>query len=289
MSSITPSTPAVAKIKYINNKELLSEIHNSKKSFCVFLEPEHANFDTIVHNVKDITPQLIEEVRLKKSKPRGKPAIPLDDLPPEGIVVRVMTYEHIPLDPDRVRKSRVTDQSYARTSFPPFKHYVLLADGPKEVLRSHWKGGFDNGHFVADHGRINNRLAMMFMLLVERYSRRGNWRGYTYVDEMRSQALLQLSQIGLQFDESKSDNPFAFYTTAIRNCFTRVLNLEKKSQNIRDDLLIMSGASPSYTRQINNELEYRFPSDSPTEAPKRRGPGAPKKVVATAPPTIIDE
>jgi len=287
MSSTTTTAPA-SKIKYINNKELLSEIHNSKKSFCVYLEPEHANFDTIVHNVSQITPELIEEVRLKKSKPRGKPAIALEDLPPEGIVVRVMTYEHIPLDPDRVRKSRVTDQSYARTSFPPFKHYVLENGVAREVLRSHWKGGFDNGHFVADHGRINNRLAMMFMLLVERYSRRGNWRGYTYVDEMRSQALLQLSQIGLQFDESKSDNPFAFYTTAIRNCFTRVLNLEKKSQNIRDDLLIMSGAAPSYTRQIDNELEYRFPSDKAGEAPKRRGPGAPKKSVTPVPPSVLD-
>ena len=39
--------------------------------------------------------------------------------------------------------------------------------------------------------------------------------GNTYNDEMRSQALLQLSQIGLQFDESKSQNPFAYYTAEI--------------------------------------------------------------------------
>ena len=30
-----------------------------------------------------------------------------------------------------------------------------------------------------------------------------NVRGYTYNDEMRGQAILQLAQIGLQFDESK--------------------------------------------------------------------------------------
>jgi hypothetical protein len=278
---MTTTSSPTTKIKYINNRELLTEIHNSKKSFCVFLEPEHANFDTIVHNVSEITPELIEAVREKKAKPRGKPAIPLDQLPPEGIVVRVMTYEHIPLDPDRVRKSRVTDQSYARTSFPPFKHYVLIDGAAKEVCRSHWVGGFDNGHFVADNGRINHRLALMFMLLVERYSRRGNWRGYTYNDEMRSQALLQLSQIGLQFDESKSDNPFAFYTTAIRNCFTRVLNLEKKAQNIRDDMLIIAGASPSYTRQIDNEMEYRFPSEHKATAPRKAG--APKKTAKPIP------
>jgi hypothetical protein len=75
---------------------------------------------------------------------------------------------------------------------------------------------------------------------------------------MRGQALLQLSQIGLQFDESKSQNPFAYYTAAITNSFTRVLNIEKKMQNIRDDILEMNGLSPSWSRQF---------SKSPASAP----------------------
>jgi hypothetical protein len=86
---------------------------------------------------------------------------------------------------------------------------------------------------------------------------RFNWRGYTYVDEMRSQALLQLSQIGLQFDESKSQNPFAYYTAAIDNSFTRILNIEKKNQMIRDDMLIQVGQSPSFTRQMEHETVMR--------------------------------
>ena len=89
------------------------------------------------------------------------------------------------------------------------------------------------------------------MKLVERYATRSNWRGYTYNDEMKSQALLQLSQIGLQFDEAKSANPFAYYTAAITNSFTRVLNIEKRNQNIRDDILEMNNFAPSYTRQNN--------------------------------------
>jgi len=87
------------------------------------------------------------------------------------------------------------------------------------------------------------------MKLCERYATRSNWRGYTYNDEMRSQALLQLSYIGLKFDESKSQNPFAYYTAAVTNSFTRILNVEKRNQNIRDDILEMSGLNPSYTRQ----------------------------------------
>jgi hypothetical protein len=70
---------------------------------------------------------------------------------------------------------------------------------------------------------------------------------------MRGTALLQLSQIGLKFDESKSDNPFAYYTAAITNSFTRVLNEEKKNQNIRDDILEINGLNPSWTRQMSNQ------------------------------------
>ena len=81
--------------------------------------------------------------------------------------------------------------------------------------------------------------------------------GNTYNDEMQCQALLQLSQIGLQFDESRSENPFAYYTAAVSNSFTRILNTEKRNQNIRDDLLIMHGATPSNTRQTENELAQK--------------------------------
>ena len=107
--------------------------------------------------------------------------------------------------------------------------------------------------FNVEHGKTTRRLAEMYIKLCERYSMRSNWRGYTYVEEMRGQALLQLSQIGLQFDESKSENPFAYYTAAITNSFTRILNIEKKNQVIRDDLLIENGQMPSYTRQLEHE------------------------------------
>jgi hypothetical protein len=120
---------------------------------------------------------------------------------------------------------------------------------PVCVGKSHWKGGVEKGKFSKDHGTMTAKLAHMFIKLCERYATRSNWRGYTYNDEMRSQALLQLSQIGLQFDEAKSQNPFAYYTAAITNSFTRVLNIEKRNQNIRDDILEMNNYNPSYTRQ----------------------------------------
>ncbi len=137
-----------------------------------------------------------------------------------------------------------------RLNFPPFEHYRLDEEKvPQLVGRSHWKGDLKTGEFSKDHGNMTKKLALMFMKLCERYATRSNWRGYTYNEEMRGQALLQLSQIGLQFDESKSQNPFAYYTAAITNSFTRILNIEKKMQNSRDDILEINGLNPSWTRQ----------------------------------------
>lgn len=77
--------------------------------------------------------------------------------------------------------------------------------------------------------------------------------GNTYNDEMQGQALVQLTHIGLRFNELKSQNPFAYYTAVVTNSFTRVLNIEKRMQEIRDDILEANGMTPSWTRQLSNE------------------------------------
>jgi hypothetical protein len=203
------------------------------------------------------------------------------------VVFRIMSWEHIPTDVSKPKKTKTsvvlddedntlteydselgstTLSKFVKVNFPPFQHYRIDEDGvPYCVGKSHWKGDIIDGTFSRDHGTMTNKLAHMFMKLCERYATRSNWRGYTYNDEMRSQALLQLSQIGLQFDESKSQNPFAYYTAAITNSFTRVLNIEKRNQNLRDDILEMNGLTPSYTRQGLGSWGGGTPSGEYTE------------------------
>ena len=196
--------------------------------------------------------------------------VALKDVPETDVVFRVMTWEHVPLDDSKKGKkvAAYVDEDeepvlseydepeepkstkYTKCNFPPFQHFKINNEGNHYCVgKSHWQGPIDTGSFNKEHGTMTNKLAHMFMKLCERYATRSNWRGYTYNDEMRSQALLQLSQIGLQFDESKSQNPFAYYTAAITNSFTRVLNIEKRNQNLRDDILEMNNLNPSYTRQ----------------------------------------
>jgi len=73
---------------------------------------------------------------------------------------------------------------------------------------------------------------------------------------MRNSAILQLTYVGLRFNEAKSANPFAYYTAAITNSFCRVLNTEKRNQNIRDDILEINGLNPSWSRQYSSSSTY---------------------------------
>lgn len=278
------------RVNYLNNRDILKEIHKSKKTYCSYTNIEtDSDFDIIVPDIKKINKTRIKEARQLKitkwKKETGEELNP-KDIADTDLVFRVMTWEHIPLVPKKPTKAQlkkrakieemfddieeareqedygIDDHVHTKVNFPPFQHYRVNEDGvPYKVGQSHWKGDFETGKFSKDHGQMTNKLAHMFIKLCERYATRSNWRGYTYNEEMRGQALLQLSQIGLQFDESKSDNPFAYYTAAITNSFTRVLNIEKKNQSIRDDILEMNGLNPSWTRQnanVDAKLDDKF-------------------------------
>ncbi len=268
------------KVNYLNNKDILKEIHKSKMSYCYLQDDRYFMYDVILEDVKKINRNSIKLARENKAakmqseayqaamavhdpkdyknKPKQKEfLVDPKSIGKEDLVFRVMTMEHIPDEPGRKKNPKNEAETKAKVNFPSFKHYAYINDEIIEVARSHWQGSLSNGHFDPSAGTITNKLGIMFLKLVERYSHRANWRGYTYVDEMRGQALVQLAQIGLQFNEAKSDNPFAYYTAAVNNSFTRVLNIEKRNQNIRDDILIDSGHLPSYGRQIKHEEQLR--------------------------------
>lgn len=271
------------RVNYLNNRDLLREIHLSKNTYCAFqdLQRDH-QYDIILPSVSKINLRTVAEARRNRAarvtRDTGE-SVNEKHIVHTDLVFRVMTWEHIPHAPRKISKiapkkrsiedimgfddlpaedpladlvdEPVLDTTHVRVNFPPFFHYRLDENRvPYVVGRSHWQGDIDSGHYSRDHGTMTRRLAEMFMKLCERYATRSNWRGYSYNEEMRGQALLQLSQIGLQFDESKSQNPFAYYTAAITNSFTRILNIEKKMHNIRDDILEINGLNPSWSRQF---------------------------------------
>lgn len=273
MPNIAIVQPSGRRQKYLNNRDLLAEIHKSKASFSSYTDSKYHQHDIILSDLDKINTKTITEAKKNHAKRLGLEAftkarlagdkkVKLIDVTPDyktiektDLVIRIMTFDHIPLAPGRKKTTKSVADSHEKVNFPPYQHWKYDEnDNLVCVGKSHWIGGIHNGHFSKDHGRITENLGKMFIKLSERYAQRSNWRGYTYVEEMKGQAILQLSQIGLQFDESKSENPFAYYTAAVSNSFTRILNLEKKAQNIRDDLLEEHGLTPSLTRQHSVEF-----------------------------------
>lgn len=232
-------------VNYLSNKNLLEEIHKSKTSYCEYKDDKYTTYDYITEDIADLlNDELLQPVLDKKSALLGRPVTK------QELVFRVHTYEHIPTKFHKINKQANSEEDYCRLNFVPFKHYIVKDDNTTEVvLTSHSK----NGKFCDTHGKLTNTLASMFILLIDRYSQRPNWRGYSYLDEMMGNALLQLSQFALQFNELKSQNPFAYYTQFLSNAFTRVLLIEQKHQSIRDNLLEEIGHAPSNTRQLENE------------------------------------
>jgi hypothetical protein len=281
-----------AKVNYLNNKDMLLEIHRSKTSYCSFTKPEYHQYDLIVPTLDKINIRTIAEAKRNKAKRLGdldyatrKKAgekvkiadceVDYKKITKQELIFRVMTFDHIPLNNTRKKNPKSLADHRDKVNFPPFQHWKFNEEDELVCVgKSHWKGTLEKGKFDKDAGQITNTLARMMIKLCERYATRGNVRGYTYNDEMRGQAILQLTQVGLQFDESKSDNPFAYFTAAVTNSFVRVINIEKRNQNIRDDILEMNGMNPSYSRTGQGEHEAALKrhaedttNDTPTETP----------------------
>lgn len=263
----------MTKVNYLNNKDILEEIHRSKNSYSSYTKQEYSRYDLILLSVDKINIRTIAEAKRARAKrlsqqeyerrkslgERVKQAdceVDYKKIAKTDVVFRIMTFDHIPLNNVRKRNPKTVADGRDKVNFPPYQHWKFNEEDELVCVgKSHWKGDVSTGSFSKDHGQITNTLARMFIKLCERYATRGNVRGYTYNDEMRGQAILQLTQIGLQFDESKSDNPFAYYTAAVTNSFVRIINIEKRNQGIRDDILEINGMNPSYSRTHSGEYE----------------------------------
>lgn len=290
------SLPSKKPVNYLNNKDILKEIHESKNTYCTFTNQEFHRYDFIVDMPQEsmekcldyiLQPEVIQQARETRATRMDvemgltKGTFDPISIPVTDLVFRVMTWEHVPVAPKQPRKTvkkktakdifefededpdeifadledtntskEIDDMVHVKVNFPPFQHFKVDENNSFICVgKSHWKGDLAEGEFSKDHGQITNKLAKMYIMMCEKYAMKFNWRGYTYNDEMRNSAILQLTYVGLRFNEAKSANPFAYYTAAITNSFCRVLNTEKRNQNIRDDILELNGLNPSWSRQ----------------------------------------
>jgi uncharacterized protein YnzC (UPF0291/DUF896 family)/predicted heme/steroid binding protein len=241
-------------INYLSNAELLHELNLSKISYSSFLDEKFQDFSVIIDSENDITPEVIYQakenkaIQLNRAKLRkmvkenwSKEDIKKDidnnsykpeDITEDQLVYRIMTFDHVPEEFMTGKKNMMNV-----LRFPPFKHYAYIDGVFTEVGRSHWEGGLHNGKFNKDHGKATNNLAKAVMKITENYSRKSNFSRYTYLDEMKSTALMQLSVVLLQFNEKISQNYFSYATQVVHTNFIKIIKAEKRQREIKDEIM----------------------------------------------------
>lgn len=277
------------KTNYLNNKDLLEQIHRSKMSWCYFpykddtikgrrnnYQQKYNRFDYAQVLNKDGSEDLsllkdeakltiiLNEKRRKAAKEGDNTPYTMNDL-----VIRINSYQHIPYltdyDPDKTYQ--YIHRKHEKINFVPFKHYAMIDGEWQAVVISHHN---DDNEFDPFAGKVTNEMALMFMKFVEKISKMSKYRNYSYNEEFIAQALQQLSAEGLKFDEAKVNvskykqlNPFAYLQTTIENSFIKVINDEKKHQILRDNLLEHNNLLPSMSRQMENGSDLYDESRAP--------------------------
>lgn len=240
---------------YVNNKTLLEEIHKSKMTYCAYFEPWHTRQLLYTRNLDEITDEYIEESR---NHYNGRRSVEIPIEKGQEVIRLCDTYEYIP------QNYRTGEVDAAKLKFKPFKHYIRQNGQWKEVLRSFWKLNpnattIDDGYFACDHGELTDKTWQLYLKLIDKISKKSNFRRYTYLEDMIGQATMQMTGSCLKFDESMSQNPFSYWTTCITKAFCVVLNYEKKHRDGRDYLNSLYGGpvSESYNERNNGSFNVK--------------------------------
>jgi len=104
--------------------------------------------------------------------------------------------------------------------------------------------------------KMTPKFTNMLVMLCERFARKSNYSGYSYIDDMKGFAILGLVRNWHKFNPEKSNNAFAYYSECISNSFNQFLNSEKRHRSIRDELLLEQGMNPSNTYMTEYEQSH---------------------------------
>ena len=100
-------------------------------------------------------------------------------------------------------------------------YYVKNVDLLKEIV------------ILKETGEFTNQLGKYIIKIVNGLSLRPNFCGYTYIDDMRSEAILSIVKGIKNFDLEKYSNPFAYITQIAWNAFVFFINKEKKKSKVK--------------------------------------------------------
>ena len=84
---------------------------------------------------------------------------------------------------------------------------------------------------------VTNYIGECFLKIANHLSYRPNFINYTYRDDMISDGIENCLQYLDNFDPSKSNNPFAYFTQIIYYAFVRRIQKEKKQTTIKQKMI----------------------------------------------------
>ena len=123
------------KRNYLNNKDMLKEIHKSKMSFCSYTEKDYAQYDIILSEIKKINVRTIAEAKRNKAKRLGNAEyearklagekvkqaeceIDYRKITKEELIFRIMTFDHVPDEPGRKKTPKTVADTKTKLNFP---------------------------------------------------------------------------------------------------------------------------------------------------------------------------
>lgn len=110
---------------------------------------------------------------------------------------------------------------------PNGRHYISNKEFTKDV--SEWIYRRREG----SSEKMPDSVAISVMKLVENYGHKRNYSGYSYLEDMKGEALLTCVKYAHNFNPDKSQNAFAYFTQIIDNAFKGYLNKERTQHDIK--------------------------------------------------------
>tara|TARA_B100000035_G_scaffold264031_1_gene235932 strand:- start:1515 stop:2051 length:537 start_codon:yes stop_codon:yes gene_type:complete len=131
-----------------------------------------------------------------------------------------------------------------------------------------------------DKPPVTDYIGECFLKIANHLSYRPNFINYTFRDDMISDGIENCLQYLDNFDPSKSNNPFAYFTQIIYYAFVRRIQKEKKQVIIKhkiltdsnfDDMTLQPGDDREFKNQFTEFLKKNTVVEEPvSKKPKKR-------------------
>ena len=134
--STTPTAPA-KKVNYLNNRDILKEIHLSKNTYCTYLDPVNDHqYDIILPHVEKINQRTVAEARRNRAdriKRETGEVIDPKKIANTDLVFRISCWDHIPMAPKKVPKTAVKKKKIEEIFDAIFREFTQtkLTHNPK--------------------------------------------------------------------------------------------------------------------------------------------------------------